>query len=94
MFRKACTAIMVIVFVEVDGIDVIEGGASRTVPRLDKIVSTIDSCLFSKSQSLLMKFLTYSPNYASEEDVLPSDFRFISLDWGKSWRACAMNYPE
>lgn len=42
MFWKACTAIMVIVFVEVDGIDVIEGGASRTVPRLDKIVSTID----------------------------------------------------
>lgn len=41
MFWKACTAIMVIVFVEVDGIDVIEGGASRTVPRLDKIVSTI-----------------------------------------------------
>lgn len=32
---------MVIVFVEVDGIDVIEGGASRTVPRLDKIVATI-----------------------------------------------------
>lgn len=30
-----------IVFVEVDGIDVIEGGASRTVPRLDKIVSAI-----------------------------------------------------
>lgn len=40
MFWKACTAIMVIVFVEVDGIDVIEGGASRTVPRLDNIVST------------------------------------------------------
>ena len=31
---------MVIVFVEVDGIDVIEGGASKTVPRLDNIVST------------------------------------------------------
>jgi len=32
---------MVIVFVEVDGIDVIEGEASRTVPRLIKIVSTL-----------------------------------------------------